>query len=369
MLPEKTIYCARSGLPLAKVTALCSQGWPFLNTMSGQMIHPLYDLELGVLIHRLKDRESKAQEVGWMLEDSHIKDIAVCMSAIMYRLDAMWMPPSSDSFHKIEPSLPGTSVVVGSAKRLADLASWYHFATSKRMSFPIYRTSKKNSNLGWENFKDWLDTAWLIRDEWEKGRSESERLSLLKKREEALQTVKGEDIYKRIDFQKVWNWIEIQLAAAPQYPAGRRETFKSLFMRGDLSPEDWTTDDVEDLQFAITECCDIGNEITFFINKRLNGIKAGISDFYGSFTLITRVAGSVNPEETPEEREKTAQFFSDYDSRAANLEELPPEPKRESFASMAKFIQAQAQWRILSRRYEVLRAQQSQQQSINNPKV
>lgn len=362
MLPEKVIYCTRSGLPLAKVTALCSQGWPFLNNVSGQMIHPVYELELSVLIGRLKERSTKAQEAGWMIDDGYMNDIAVCMSAIMYKLDAMWMPPSTDSYHKIEPSLPLPPIVVGSAQRLVNLASWYHFATSKRMSFPIYRPSKKNENSGWQNFKDWLDTAWEIRDEWEKGRSESERQVLLKKREEALLTVKGEDVYKRIDFQKVWNWIEIQLAADSRYPVGRRATFKELFMKGDMAPEDWTTDDVEDLQFAITECCDIGNEITFFINKRLNGIKAGISAFYGSFTLITRVSGEAGTEgETEEEKQKTAQFFSDFDSRAANLEELPPAPKRESFASMAKFLQAQAQWRILSQRYEVLKRQQEQQ--------
>lgn len=357
MLPEKVIYCARSGLPLAKVTALCSQGWPFLNNVSGQMIHPVYELELAVLIARLKERSTKAQEAGWMIDDGYMNDIAVCMSAIMYKLDAMWMPPSAESFHKIEPTLPLPPVVVGSAQRLASLAGWYHFATSKRLSFPIYRPSKKNGNSGWQNFKDWLDTAWEIRDEWEKGRSESERVALLKKREEALLTVRGEDVYKRIDFLKVWNWIEIQLAADPRYPVGRRATFKELFMKGDMSPEDWTTDDVEDFQFALTECCDIGNEIMFFINKRLNGIKANISDFFGSFTLITRVSGDANGEETAEEKAKTAQFFSDYDSRAANLEELPPEPKRESFANLAKYMQAQAQWRILKRRFDSLKQQ------------
>jgi len=367
-LPTKIIYCQRSGLPLASVTALCSQGWPFLNNVTGTMLHPIYNMELTALIVRLRDKASVAHDAAWFVESHIMDDIRVCMSAIMYSLDAMWLPPAADSFHKIEPSLPATSVAVGSAKRLLDLASWYHYATSKRLSFPLYRATSKNKNLDWSNFKDWLDTAWDIRKEWEEGRSEAERQELLRKRNEALLTVKAEDVYKRVDFNKVWNWIDVQLAANKEYPVGRRETFKSIFMKADTNPEDWTVDDVEDLQFAITECCDIGNEITYFINRRLNNIKAGISAFYSSFTLITHVASdNANPEMSEHEQAKTQQFFSEFDRRVESLESLPPAPKREQFASMAHFLKAQAQHNILARRFEMAKTRTAASTVPTNP--
>lgn len=355
-LPNKLITCQRSGLPLAKIEALCSMGWPFLSASTlERLIHPIYSLSLEQLIARLRGQLQTAEQTAWTLNDSEVREISLSMSAIMYSLDAMWLP-SPEASIKIEPSLPSIGVATGSAGRLLVLASWYHYVTSKRMEFPIYRTSKLNENLDWKNYGTWLDDAFAIRAEWESGRTELEREDLLKKRTAALLTVKSENIYKRIDFNKVWNWIDIQFIQDGRYPAGRRETFKSIFMKGDLSPEDWLLDDVEDLQLAITECCDIGNEISFFINTRLNAIKSIIRDFYGSFTLLSSTAAEITSDVsmTHNEREKTGEFFAAFDDKIAALEEqgieLPPAPKRESFASLGLFLKAQAEWNILNRR-------------------
>lgn len=351
--PSKIIFCARSGLPLCKVEALCSQGWPFLSSLQNEMIHPLYGMPLDSLLVRLRNGLSAAEEIAWQCYEHEERELQITVSAVMYSLGAMWLPPQG-SVHRIEPSLPAWPVVAGSGKRLLNLASWYHHATSKRMEFPMYRITKTAGNTKWENFSGWLDDAFAIKQEWEKGRASHELNAIAaQKRELASDTVRAEHLYGRVDFRKVWNWIDLQLAQSKDYPAGRRETFKNLFLTGDLRPEEWTTDDVEDLQFAVTECCDIGNEITFFINTRLNGIKAGIVDFFSSFTIISSVGGSVSLDMSPEEAAKTQEFFGDFDSRAASLAELPPPPKKESFATLALFLKAQAQWNILKRRFDL----------------
>lgn len=364
-LPTKIITCTRSGLPLARVEALCSNGWPFLSASSlDRLIHPIYSFPLDKLILRTKEQLQAAEQTDWMIDDRLITELSLSLSAIMYAIDGMWTP-SAEAAYKQEPSLPCLGTVTGSASRLLSLASWYHFATSKRMSFPLYRPSRLNDNLKWENFASWLDDAFEIKDDWEAGRTELERDDLLKKRTEALLTVKSEAVYKRIDFNKVWNWIDIQLIQDGRYGTGRRETFKTIFMKGDTSPEDWILDDIEDLQLAITECCDIGNEITFFINNRLNQIKAVVSDFYSSFTLLSHSVNDVTSEQamTQLEKEKTGDFFKKFDSQLLAMQnasiELPPAPQRGSFASLAHFLKAQAEWNILKRRADAQAAKVS----------
>ena len=355
-LPVKTIYCSRSGLPLASVTALCSSGWPLLQTVSTTLLHPIYNMPLSGLLVKFKHHLDECEEAGWFVANHEITETKLCMSAIMYQLDAIWLPPveATHLWQQLEPSLPMDAVVTASANRLFKLARWYHYATSKRMEFPKYRISRKNDNLQWQNFSVWLDDAFSIKQEWESGRKELEREHQLRLRTEALQTINSEAVYKRIDFNKVWNWIDIQLAVHAKYPLGRRTTFKSVFMSGDMKPEEWTLDDIDDVQMAILECCDMGNEISHFINKRLMHIRAMVKDFYSGFTLINAVTSSSELSEAQSLQEQAAeqQLFAEYDRKAESLEQIPPEPQRNDYATLGKFLQAQAQWRILVRRFE-----------------
>jgi hypothetical protein len=316
-LPTRVINCAYSGVPLVSVTALCSLGWPMLSNLQTAMYHPVYGHSLDRLISEYKAKLQVAEDSEWQCYEREETDLRLLTSAIMYAIGAMWIPPEG-SHVRIEPSLPAWRVVVGSGKRLAAVASWYHFATSKRMKFPLYRVM------------DELSAARL---------------------KETEETVSLGSLYGRMDFNKIWNWVDTQMAEHAEYPVGRRATFKELFLTGDLNPEDWTVDDVEDLQFAITETCDIGNTVTHFINKRLNGIKANIIDFFSTFTIIgdTRKESAM----TELEKEKTGAMLAEYDTRVDALEELPPPPKQSSFETKALFYRAQAQWNILKRRYEL----------------
>lgn len=355
-LPSKVIYCQRSGLPLVSVTAICSLGWPMLSSLQTSMIHPIYANSLDRNIAQLKSSLQSAEEIAWQCYDHEERNLQLLCSAIMYQLGAMWEPPEG-SIHQIEPSLPSWAVTIGCGKRLAAVASWYHHATSKRMRFPTYRITKTAGNTNWENFGGWLDEAFEIKKEWEKGRSENVLKELdAKNREDAMETVHAERLYGRVDFNKVWNWVETQMKENKEYTVGRRETFKNIFMNGDLHPEDWTLDDIEDLQFALTQTCEIGNDIMFFINKRLNGIKAIISSFWGNFMLVGNRESGPSFEMTELEKQKTGEFLAEYDTRAAALEELPPEPQQASFANKVLFYKAQAQWNILKRRFEAIKS-------------
>lgn len=359
-LPNNVIYCPRSGVPLAKVEALCSHGWPVINQLASVttgLLHPVYAMPLDKLIIKLKNELAAAEQIAWCSIDADQRELQLTMSAIMYSIDAVWQPAveATHLWNKLVPALPMWPVVVASGGRLLRLASWYHYATSKRLRFPLYRISHDNKNTHWENFSTWLDDSYEIKEEWEKGRDNLQHAEEVKARTDALLTVRADAVYKRIDLNKVWNWIDIQMRLNAKYPVGRRETFKTIFMTADMHPEDWNTDDVEDVQMAILETCDIGNEIMFFIRTRLNNIHAIIRDFYSSFTLIRSVAkeGSATLDSVSQlEQDRTTEFFGGFDKRAESLDAMPPEPQREHFATPAKYLQAAAQWRILKKRYD-----------------
>ena len=358
VLPTKIISCPRSGLPLASVSAICSHGWPLLSAFQANLLHPIYGFPIEKLILKLDADLRSAEQVAWCVDAGMETEIRLTMSAMMYALETIWQPPveATHLWKQLEPSLPSWAVAIGTGHRLLKLASWYHYATSKRLSFPLYRISTANSNLHWQNFGAWLDEAFEIKAEWETGKNKFAHEAELAKRTAALQEVRAEHIYKRIDFNKVWNWVDVQMSQFPAYPAGRRETFKTIFMKADQAPEEWTLDDIEDVHFAIVETCDMGNEISFFINNRLRQIRLVIEDFYSSFTLLSSVSAdgmSALDEVTPQEQAATTAFFTSFDKRATELETLPEAPKRESFASYPKFLQAQAQFNILKRRYDL----------------
>ena len=336
-----TIYCQRSGIALAQVRTLCVDGFPFIKSMEGLLYHPIYNKNLDSLLALLRKDLIAAREADWTLSDAAAQHAALCMSAILYKLDAL-----QDDY----ACLPCDKVVIGSGNRLLALTNWYHHATSKRLQLPRYRPHRDNMNVGWDNLSGWLEACEEVRNTWETGKDANKKAAelteLTAKTQLSVRT-------KRNDLPGTWNWIAVQLSDT--YPDGRIRTWKDLWMNGDIEQENWCLDDVEDLLFAITECCDVGNEVMHYVSGRIKHLKEMIRDFYSSFTILSTRSSDANahPDLTDAERAKEKEFFSEIDDRASKLTELPPEPQRKDFASMALFIKAQAQHRLLVRRFNL----------------
>lgn len=348
-----TIYCQRSGIAIAQVRTLCVDGFPFIKSMDGLLYHPIYNKNLDSLLALLRKDLQAAKEADWILSESAAQHAALCMSAILYKLGAL-----QDDY----ACLPCDKVVIGSGNRLLALTNWYHHATSKRLQLPRYRPHRDNLNVGWDNLSGWLEACEEVRTVWETGKDANKKAAelteLTAKTQLSVRT-------KRNDLPGTWNWIAVQLSG--NYPDGRIHTWKDLWMNGDIEQENWCLDDVEDLMFAITECCDVGNEVMHYVSNRIKHLKEMIRDFYSSFTILSTRSGdaSAHPDLTEAERAKEKEFFSEIDDRASKLTELPPEPQRKDFASMALFIKAQAQHRLLVRRFS-LQQSASGQQPTNN---
>lgn len=354
---NKIIYCQRSGVPLIETSTLCSNSWALMSEpLFSTLVHPIYDVPLERLLRKLARQLEDAAALDWELDQYVVREIGLSMSAIMYSLNTMWLPTAAavTNGRNIESSLPDQKTTVGCAARLLDLAGWYHHETSKRIAFPLWKPSRNAGNLNWHGFPAWLDACFDIKEEWAKVKRKTESVELTRAVEDALDTVHMSSVYKRIDVAKVWNWVEMQASHfSIHYPAGRRETLKTLFMTGELNPEDWIADDCDDLIEMVTSTCDIGNDITHFIRTRVSHIRAAINDFYSNFTLIGKSSadGDGGLELSEKEQECNTALFKEYDEKLANLTELPAKPTADKYPSKIHFLRAQAEWNILARRF------------------
>lgn len=337
----RTIFCRNSGVVLGQLEIKIFEGHlPYLESHDEAIyLHPFYRMSSAVLLKKMEDCLHKTQESGWIGTDVEKTRLSLLTSALMHSIGCI----------KQEcPTLPRFEYAAASGGRLLGLAKWFWWISSQRLSFPVYSISKRNGNLDWNNFRHWLDSAYLIREEWA---STSRKLNLAAQKRAQEQSIReiNSEVYRRVDTRKVWNWIDLQLEN--HFAPGRRETFKNLFLNGDIEAHEWTVDDVEDLKIALVQHCDIGNEIMHFINKRLTGIQGLIRDFYSGFTLLTKIKedqSQLEEEKTPEE----LAFFDEYDKKVEALEALPPAPQRKDFATLGLFLKAQAQWNILKKRFE-----------------
>lgn len=339
----RTIYCQNSGVVLGELTVNILEGHlPYLQAHGDSLyFHPFYQMESSVVLKKLQASLHQHQDANWIPDNHEIARLRVLVSAVMFQLGVM---------KQDRPSLPSHKICVASAGRLLGIARWYYFISSQRLELPQYSVSGKNSNLEWENFRFWLDGAYKVREEWANESKKLKQEAQVRAYEESIKDIKSEAV-KRVDLKKVWSWMDLQFNGT--IPAGRRETFKNLFLSGDLNASDWISEDVEDLKIAIVNHCDIGNDITYFINNRLDGIQAIIKDFYSGFTIIRpSQQDKFGAEEmTPQEME----FFASFDRKAEALEELPVEPLPKDFASKGLYFKAIAQYRILSKRYAELK--------------
>lgn len=337
----KTIFCQRSGVILGRLDICIFEGHlAYFEAHSESVyLHPFYQMSHVVLVKKLSDALHQAQkEKGWVLTWREQQRVQLLVSAIMHSFGCM---------KQGQPSLPKFAIAAGSAGRLLGLARWFYFLSSQRMEFPQYSVSKENENMGWDNFKFWLDAAYKIRGDWQKNSRKLDQESKQRIHTQALKEIKDAEVYKRLDMRKIWKWIRIQLEDS--YSPGRLTTFESLFLNGDLEIHEWLDDDIDDLKEAIFKCCDSGNTIMHFVRKRLDGMLALSKDFRSGFTLLGGKSSKFHDEGMTD---KEALFISEFDQRAAALEEMPPQPQRSGFDSQGLYLKALAQWNILKRRFD-----------------
>ena len=339
---RQPVTCAITGVVLGTLDVQLVEGsLPFLQSFNRQeILHPFFAQSDYNLLKKMKESIDWFNSMEWHDNPHQATRLQVLTCALMTRLECL---------KQESPGVPSYPVCVGSSHRLYVFANWYLTQTSRRTRLPTLSISTKNSNTQWENLRYWLDECVDIRKLYESKVRQIEHDEEVRLRSEAAHQIASSHS-KRVDSRKVWSWIEIQLV--PSFSAGRLTTFKDLFLSGDLEPENWLADDVDDLIEAVVEHCDIGNAIMFYVQNRLNSIREHINDFYGSFTVVNLRLSSDKP--TAQEQAKELELFSGLDKQVELLGTLPPQPQQKDFVSVALFLKAQAQWRLLRARFELM---------------
>jgi hypothetical protein len=333
-------YCRRSGVLLGQMIPLVTEAQDIWvrHFNEAALLHPVYSYNQAKLSQRLHAALYSAHELEWQVTDAHKQKIQLLCSAVMWSLD---------SIKQQRPSLPAWPTAAGSAARILALARWFWFVSSKRLAFPIYSISLQHNNLEWNNIRWWLDACFQIKEDWEtKSRKAAQRQELLEA-SETTQLILRQKLTKRLDMKKVWNWIALQISE--EYSSKQLDYWKDLFLDGDLEAHLWIEEDINDLQTAIVECCDVGNEISYFISDRLRGIRACIRDYRGGFTLI---GASSNSADAGNQTSQETLMIAGLDQKLEGLTEMGPKPEQKDYPTLGTFLRAQAQWNLLNKRFQ-----------------
>lgn len=344
-LTKRDIQCRISGVVLGTLDLYLTEGMMAYLTAVDETLfrHPFYGLSWPVLSKKLDEAIQLTEEAKHCeLSDWQQKRLQLLVSAMAHSLGTV----KQDA-----PCLPPFAVAAGSARRLQVIAKWWNEKTTKRTYLPTLHISRLNGNEGWDNFKYWLDACFDLRNEWATKVRKMEHDAQMREASEDVEEIRQE-LVKRIDVTRVWNWIDLQLSEAKDISLNERNRWKRLFLRGDLEPELWHLDDLEDLILAMAEHCDTEHDIMFYIRKRTSGIKALMQDFYNSFNLLSSPSGALPTNDMRTEKE--TEFLADFDKQAAALEELPAKPDPSQFTSKGLYLQAEARWNILRNRWEQL---------------
>lgn len=341
---KQAVRCAISGVSLGILEVSIIEGAaPVVQNFNTlQIVHPFFQASDYNLLKKLQESLDWCNSHEWEVDARQMERLQILMVAIMDRLGAL----KSES-----PGLPGIVATVGSVNRLGHLANWWLHHTTRRIQFPVFSVSRRNDNMDWNNFKSWLDSANEIRAMWDKRKSEIEYDAELRARELASREVRSDSV-RRADLKKIWNWIELQLQG--NIHPGQIHTMKAIFFTADMAPEEWLPDDIDDLSNAIHEHVDMGNEISHYITVRINNLYAAIRGFYEGFTIVNRAASSVNSgEPSPKELAAENEFFKQFDDQVADMKVLPAAPVPGDYPTLAKFLKAEAQHRLLAARWKL----------------
>lgn len=343
---EKIIYCQRSGLPLLVAKPVCTLGYPLLSMPEfSTMVHPIYGWKFGKILNSYGRLLEDADEADWKITDEEIQNISLRMSALMYSMDCMWVPPAItiEGGWNIEPSLPSRQVTLQGAPRLYTIAlRYFHFA--RKLDFPTFRVSKAAGNLNWHGLLGWLDEVEDIISDAEKQIKREENKELLRARASALKSVRAVDIYKKLNLQKVWNWMDMQLAEdRVKFPLPRRQELKDFFLNGHASPEYWSLVDCDDLSMGLVELCDNGNEISHFIHARIKILRDGIRAFYSTFNVLGPALEAEGDNDPFAPSAEELQKKKELEEKLSTITE-PPKPG--DYPSRIAFMKAQALYNL-----------------------
>ena len=359
-LPEikhLTIYCSRTGVPVATLDLIQQAGRiPYLsNWKDSQAFHPLFSLPQAQLLSWTRKNWNSLFRGQTTDQTSHVQKEQFCIAfmAILHSLKCI---------DQQCPALPEFDTVNSTMQRLLELAYWYNYLDSKRFRFPTLRINKLNANHNLKDIGTYFDICDSVRHDWETSKDaniEDTKLEAARRAEKAVRSSHVRAVSKKA----LWNWFLSSLASAnskryslPEWKEWKEDSAK-LFFANENQQLQYSVDDVDMIEEVFIRECTLGTTVSHAFTTELHKIRERISNHNTIFTIDWESVG----------RSKTRVVQNDgVETPVIKKPEAPaipgPEPKLGEFSKRVDYIRAKAKWDIAVKQYNAWKEKHPQEE-------
>lgn len=271
------LICKYSGLRVGQLTFSTVAGAvPYLMQWSELVpLHPVFSLNYQKLLDFSKSEWNRLamRTANDELTDAEEDILRVCYLALLHRLECIKQDVAA---------LPPISTVQATIQQLFALAYWKFHLESQRFRFPTLHISKYNDNADFKYIKDYLDTCFAVKKEYETKVNEVVEVEKLKIAEEALKKLSGEWITPTSK-KLLWKWVRANLPE--KYQPDAIGWLGTLFLGSNSTILEFDKEDIALAEEIIVSSCPGGNSIMFAVRARLDTIAKVWEQHHESFEI------------------------------------------------------------------------------------
>lgn len=306
------LVCARSGLFLGKFvpnsglakTTPYVKGWK-----TATFLHPIYSQTLSELLHRAMAcyQLEKTGTTQFPLQHKQL-----LMSAMLH---------ASGCIVQDVAGLPNEKITETHFAGVIEMLGWRQDVSSDRLHFPRLHIWKgaAHEDVGnlFRGVPVWLGACAAVQDEYNTVVRTKQKEAKKKAHALAMKNIRRA-MYDDISLRRLWTWIA---AYVPHAEVENNPDYKLLFFSSEGQIQNWTHEDIDNLESVFLEHCETGNSVSHEVSKRLNQLREWLHLYEDTFEIAI----------------DTEQY---KDQRGI------PEPLRADFKNNASFLVAQAKWNL-----------------------
>lgn len=306
------LLCARSGLFLGKFypSMGMAKTTPYVKGWKGTtFLHPIFSQSLSELIHRA--------EACYQLEKTGTAQFPLQHKQLLF----LAMLHASGCIVQDVAGLPNAKITETFFAPLIEMLGWKQDISSDRLHFPrlhIWRGANRESEANlFSGVPIWLSACAAVKDEYESIVRTKQKEAKKKAHALALRNIRRA-MYDDISLRRLWTWVA---AYVPAMELENNPDYKLLFFSSEGQIQNWTHEDIDNLEAVFLEHCELGNSISHEVGKRLNQLREWLRLYEDTFEI------AIDSEQ-----------FKEFTGT--------PEPKRSDYKSNAAFLVASAKWNL-----------------------
>lgn len=334
------LHCSLSDLPVGTVKVYKTAGHlPYISHWESLIIkHPVFSLPP----HRLFEFTKK--EWNRLAKQAADDEITTAEANIL-RVSYLATLHTFGNIKQDFPCLPPLSVVQSTLNRVLALAVWKYCLESQRFRFPAYHISTTNKNADFDNINDYLDTCFDAKENYETRISEIEEESKARAAKAAMEALTREWIAP-VSKKILWAWVRHYLPS--RYAPDAQGWLATLFLGGGNAIIEFQEEDLQMMEDIIVGECPAGTGVMKAVRTRIDAIWKTWRDHHQTFE-IDLADYAVN------------QGILVNGAPVAAKDPGPEPQQREFNGNKARYLIAQAKWKIAKAAWDSQQAQQAQQ--------